>query len=163
MFKTVFRDSVMKKFIQLLFIALMLVPQGCKSPETEKGPDGDIIRRLESDLCVYGASGAGIAAAVAAAREGNSVIILEPAHKIGGLLGSGFRMQQDVPYADHLGGLTGAFYAKDIAQPQPRHQQEQVLNINSLQVIDEYKSLSGHYKSSSRFSKTSDGEQRSPF
>lgn len=161
MFKTVFRDSVMKKFIQLLFIALMLVPQGCKSPETEKGPDGDIIRRLESDLCVYGASGAGIAAAVAAAREGNSVIILEPAHKIGGLLGSGFRMQQDVPYADHLGGLTGAFYAKDIAQPQPRHQQGAgPTNINSLQeMIDEYKSLirviTNHRLASV---KTSDGE-----
>jgi len=99
--------------------------------------------RIESDVCVYGASGPGIAAAVAAAREGLSVVIIEPAHKIGGLLGSGFRMQQDVPYADHLGGLTGVFYAKDIAQPEPRHKQGAgKTNISTLQsMIDEYKNL----------------------
>ena len=102
-----------------------------------------IYSRLEADLCVYGASGAGIAAAVATAREGYSVVIIEPVHKIGGLLGSGFRMQQDVPYADHLGGLTGAFYAADIAQPQPRHQQGAgKVNIETLQaMIDQYKEL----------------------
>lgn len=99
--------------------------------------------RLEADLCVYGASSAGIAAAVAVAREGYSVIIIEPFHKIGGLLGSGFRMQQDVPYADHLGGLTGELYAKDIAQPPPRHKQGAGQNnIAFLQaMIDPYKNL----------------------
>jgi hypothetical protein len=98
---------------------------------------------LKADICVYGASGSGIVAAVAAAREGYSVVIIEPVHKIGGLLGSGFRMQQDVPYPDHLGGLTGAFYAKDIAQPKPRHiQGAGQYNISSLQaMIDEYKNL----------------------
>ena len=98
---------------------------------------------IKADLCVYGASGAGIAAAVATAREGYTVVIIEPVHKIGGLLGSGFRMQQDVPYADHLGGLTGAFYAKDVAQPKPRHPQGAgKYNIATLQaMIDEYKDL----------------------
>ncbi len=133
----------MKKFIQAIAVVLMLVLPVCKSSEYEKDSGGNNVNKFETDLCVYGASGAGITAAVAAAREGNSVIILEPAHKIGGLLGSGFRMQQDVPYADHLGGLTGTFYAKDIAQPQPRHQQGAgQTNINTLQsMIDEYKPL----------------------
>lgn len=104
---------------------------------------GDITKKLKSDICVYGASGAGIAAAVAAAREGNSVIIIEHAHKIGGLLGSGFRMSQDVPYADHLGGLTGKFYSIDTLQPKPRHPQGAgKSNINTLQsMIDEYKKM----------------------
>ena len=95
------------------------------------------------DICIYGASGAGITAAVAAAREEHSVVIVEPVHKIGGLLGSGFRMQQDVPSPEHLGGLTGEFYANDIAQPKPRHSQGAgENNIRTLQaMMDDYKDL----------------------
>jgi hypothetical protein len=131
----------MKKFINvILSIILLLVFRQSFSAD---GTGSPINTRIEADLCIYGASGAGIAAAVAAAREGYSVVIIEPVHKIGGLLGSGFRMQQDVPYADHLGGLTGAFYAKDISQPQPRHQQGAgPTNIALLQaMIDGYKNL----------------------
>src|SRR5690606_25627085 len=73
--------------------------------------------------CVYGASPAGILSAIAVAREGNTVVIIEPVHKIGGLLGSGFRMQQDAPSGAHLGGLTGYFYKKDVALPPLRHYQ----------------------------------------
>ncbi len=79
--------------------------------------------KFEVDACVYGAGGSGINAAVALAREGYSVVIVEPTHEIGGLLASGFRMQQDVPYPDHLGGLTGEFYQIDMSQPKPRHYQ----------------------------------------
>ena len=130
----------MRKIFQLIILISLLVPSGCKN---NTGEDGNIKNRYESDLCVYGASGPGIAAAVAAAREGKSVVIIEPAHKIGGLLGSGFRMQQDVPYADHLGGLTGEFYRKDTLQPKPRHiQGAGKTNIATLQsMIDEYKDL----------------------
>ncbi|SCD18943.1 putative secreted protein [Proteiniphilum saccharofermentans] len=127
----------MKKLI-ICGLLLLMFGQGCSSRERT---ENKTTSRIKSDVCVYGASGPGIAAAVAAAREGYSVIIVEPCHKIGGLLGSGFRMQQDVPYADHLGGLTGAFYATDIVQPQPRHQQGAgKYNIKALQsMIDEYK------------------------
>ncbi len=131
----------MKKriFIHLAIIIAILILPSCKS----KSGEGNINKNLEADVCVYGASGPGIAAAVAVAREGYSVIIIEPAHKIGGLLGSGFRMQQDVPYANHLGGLTGEFYRKDTLQPKPRHPQGAgQTNINTLQsMIDEYKGL----------------------
>ena len=115
----------------------------CCITQISKAEKNTIETIIKADLCVYGASGAGIAAAVATAREGYTVVIIEPVHKIGGLLGSGFRMQQDVPYADHLGGLTGAFYAKDVAQPKPRHPQGAgKYNIATLQaMIDEYKNL----------------------
>jgi hypothetical protein len=131
----------MNKQIKIILSFLLLFLSG--GTYSHGFTESVITMRLESDLCVYGASGAGIAAAVAAAREGYSVVIIEPVHKIGGLLGSGFRMQQDVPYADHLGGLTGAFYATDIAQPQPRHQQGAgPYNIASLRaMIDKYKNL----------------------
>jgi len=104
---------------------------------------GDIKIVLQSDVCVYGASGAGIAAACAAAREGNSVTVIESAHKIGGLLASGFRMQQDVPYADHLGGLTKYYYEQDVLQPKPRHAQGAgKYNVSILQsMLDRHKDL----------------------
>ena len=131
----------MNRQIKIILSFLLLFSAGRAYPE--EFTESVITMRLEADLCIYGASGAGIAAAVAVAREGYSVVIVEPVHKIGGLLGSGFRMQQDVPYADHLGGLTGAFYATDIAQPPPRHPQGAgQYNITSLQnMIDRYKNL----------------------
>lgn len=99
--------------------------------------------KLEADICVYGASGAGINAAVAAAREGLSVVVVEPIGTIGGLLAAGFRMQQDVPYPDHLGGLTGIYYKKDVEQPKPRHGQGAArYNIAALQkMLDDYGDL----------------------
>lgn len=126
----------MKRLINTILIIATLFAAGCKSGSAP----GKIGNELESDVCVYGASGAGISAAVAVAREGHSVIIIEPAHNIGGLLGSGFRMQQDVPYANHLGGLTGEFYRKDTLQPKPRHPQGAgQTNISTLQsMINEY-------------------------
>lgn len=77
--------------------------------------NGVIKKHIEADVCVYGASASGVLAATATAREGYSVVLIEPTHTIGGLLASGFRMQQDVPDPQHLGGLTRDFYEKDIA------------------------------------------------
>ena len=121
-----------------LFTALI-----CLCSITLKAQHGVIDETISADVCVYGASGPGIAAATAAARDGNSVVIIEPCHKIGGLLGSGFRMEQDVPYSDHLGGLTGEFYKRDLTYPKLRHMQGAgKYNIASLQgMLDEYKNL----------------------
>ena len=109
--------------------------------QANDGPYKNI--NLQADVCVYGASAAGIMSAVAAAREGNSVIIIEPVEKIGGLLGSGFRMQQDAPTGAHLGGLTGNYYKKDVAQPPLKHYQAaSQFNISTLQaLIKEYGKL----------------------
>ncbi len=97
---------------------------------------GKIKTRMETDLCVYGATGAGIFTALAAAREGYSVVIVEPFYRIGGLLGTGFRMQQDAPTGSHLGGLTGYFYKKDVSQAPLRHHQAAVrFNISTFKAM----------------------------
>lgn len=109
----------------------------------------NIKTKYEVDACVYGASPAGILAAVAIAREGYSVVIVEPTHTIGGLLASGFRMQQDVPDPQHLGGLTRDYYDKDVAlhvgifAPTLRHYQGAGKdNVRMLrEYIDEYGDL----------------------
>jgi hypothetical protein len=107
--------------------------------------DSGTVTAVFADVCVYGASGSGIFAAVAAAREGFSVVLVEPTQKIGGLLGTGFRMQQDVPEPWHLGGLTGEFYRADMSIPQGslRHYQGAALhNLRTLQgYLDNYATL----------------------
>jgi len=104
--------------------------------------EADIKSTLEVDACVYAASPAGIMAAVAIAREGYSVALIEPEYTIGGLLASGFRMQQDVPDPQHLGGLTRDFYDKDVAlhvgiyAPTLRHYQG--AGDDNVRMLQEY-------------------------
>ena len=59
------------------------------------------------DVVVYGATSGGLPAAAAAAREGKSVLLVEHLPFLGGLLGGGFNMHQDVPFREPLGGITG--------------------------------------------------------
>lgn len=64
-----------------------------------------ISRAEEFDVLVYGATPAGIAAALAAAEEGGRVLLVEPTQRIGGLVTNG------LSHTDFhaLEGLTGAF------------------------------------------------------
>src|SRR5690606_2052370 len=111
--------------------------------------ENDIKTTLDVDACVYAASPAGIMAAVAIAREGYSVALIEPEYTIGGLLACGFRMQQDVPDPQHLGGRTRDVNDKDVAlhvgifAPTLRHYQGAGDdNVRMLQeYIDEYGDL----------------------
>ena len=59
----------------------------------------------EVDVCVYGATPAGIAAAIAAAKYGKQVLLVEPTPYIGGLLTSG------LSFSDYLSqeSLSGSF------------------------------------------------------
>lgn len=125
----------MKTFIAIVLMMLFIMPSRVLSQE--------YYLKRKADVCVYGASAAGIFSAIAAAREGHTVIVVEPVHKIGGLLGSGFRMQQDAPSGAHLGGLTGYFYKKDVALPPLRHfQAAEEFNIKTLQtMVKEYGNL----------------------
>lgn len=64
---------------------------------------------LEADLCVYGATSAGVIAAVQAAREGRSVILLDADGHIGGMTTSGLGAT-DVGNQASVGGLAREFY-----------------------------------------------------
>lgn len=69
----------------------------------------------DAEVVIYGGTGAGMAAAPAAAREGRTVLIIEPSRWIGGLLGAGFRISEDTPFAETLGGLTRKFLDTDVS------------------------------------------------
>jgi hypothetical protein len=58
------------------------------------------------EVCVYGATPAGIVAAVAAKQEGCSVLLIEPGRWVGGILGAGIKPMQDCAEPRAVGGLT---------------------------------------------------------
>ncbi|MEN3941619.1 FAD-dependent oxidoreductase [Prosthecobacter sp. SYSU 5D2] len=60
---------------------------------------------LQTDVCIYGATPGGIAAALAAAKSGSEVVLVEPTARIGGLVTSG------LSHTDFhsLESLTGTF------------------------------------------------------
>ena len=64
----------------------------------------------EYDLCVYGGTPGGITAAISAAREGASVVLLEQTRHVGGLTTSGLN-RDECNHLDRqtLGGLCEQF------------------------------------------------------
>ena len=66
---------------------------------------------IEADVCVFGASSGGIAAALQAARMGKSVVIAEPGRFIGGLTTGGLGAT-DIGNKAAVGGISREFYAR---------------------------------------------------
>jgi len=65
----------------------------------------------EYDLVVYGATSGGIIAAVAAARKGRSVILIEPSNHLGGLTTGGLGAT-DIGIEGTIGGMSLEFYSQ---------------------------------------------------
>src|SRR5690625_4863671 len=63
------------------------------------------------DILIYGASSAGIIAAVTAARKGRSVILIEPSNHLGGLTTGGLG-QTDIGIEGAIGGMSLEFYRR---------------------------------------------------
>ena len=66
---------------------------------------------IETDVCVFGASSGGIAAAIQAARMGKSVVIAEPGQFIGGLTTGGLGAT-DIGNKAAIGGIAREFYRR---------------------------------------------------
>ncbi len=66
---------------------------------------------IESDVCVFGATSGGIAAAVQAARLGKSVVIAEPGRFLGGLTTGGLGAT-DIGNKAAIGGIAREFYGR---------------------------------------------------
>ena len=65
----------------------------------------------QSDVVVYGATSAGVAAAVQAARLGKSVLLLEPGRHVGGLTSGGLG-RTDIGNKGAIGGIAREFYRR---------------------------------------------------
>src|SRR5258707_12105132 len=66
---------------------------------------------IESDVCIFGGTCAGIAAAVQSARMGKKAIVLEPGKHIGGLTTGGLGAT-DIGNKAAVGGISREFYGR---------------------------------------------------
>lgn len=66
---------------------------------------------VESDICVFGGTSAGITAAVQASRMGHSVVIIEPSAHLGGLTTGGLGAT-DIGNKAAIGGISREFYQR---------------------------------------------------
>ncbi len=64
---------------------------------------------MKSDICVYGGTAAGVVAAVAAAKEGRSVILVNPVRHLGGMTSGGLGAT-DIGDKKAVGGMARDFY-----------------------------------------------------
>lgn len=61
------------------------------------------------DIVIYGGSGGGVAAAIEAARQGKSAVLIDPNHRIGGMTTSGLGAT-DIGNKSSVSGLAREFY-----------------------------------------------------
>jgi hypothetical protein len=93
---------------------------------------------LAVDVCVYGGTASGIAAAVAARREGRSVVVVEPSRWLGGMTGGGIRVI-DWGRPGTIGGLARAIFADGKDDPYYRALFAGLLRQHAIPVIYEHR------------------------
>lgn len=67
------------------------------------------VKLIDADICIYGATSAGVIAAVAAHRQGSSVVLVEPKRHVGGLTAGGLG-ETDIGRPMAVTGLARQFY-----------------------------------------------------
>ena len=91
-----------------------------------------------ADVCVYGATASGIMAAVAAKREGASVLIVEPSRWLGGMTGGGL-MHIDWGREKAVAGTARGILKKDYNDAQYREAFTAMLKEHAIPVIFEHR------------------------
>ncbi|HEX4591336.1 MAG TPA: FAD-dependent oxidoreductase, partial [Gemmataceae bacterium] len=87
------------------------------------------VERHTADVVVYGATASGVIAAVAAAREGKSVLLFDPAYHVGGMVSGGLGAT-DHGRREAIGGYSREFFDRVRAYYRSKH------GPNSPQVKD---------------------------
>ncbi len=86
------------------------------------------------DVCVYAANASGVMAAVAAAREGASVVIIEPSRWLGGMTGSGL-VNVDWGRQETVGGSARLILKHNYNDPQYQDCYAELIKKYSIVVI----------------------------
>ena len=68
-------------------------------------------RLVEADICIYGGTSGGVSAAVAAARLGRSVVIVEPGRHLGGMTAGGLSAI-DIGNPRTVGGIAREYFTR---------------------------------------------------
>ncbi len=70
-----------------------------------------LVQTLQTDVCIYGGTSAGVAAALQLARMGKKSIVLEPSDHLGGLSSGGLG-ETDIGNKRAIGGVSREFYRR---------------------------------------------------
>ncbi len=89
----------MKAFWAVVWLAIAVLAQPARA------------EIIEADLCVYGGTAGGVAAAVEASRLGHSAVIAEFGNHLGGMTSGGLS-QTDIGNKAAIGGIAREFYAR---------------------------------------------------
>jgi NADPH-dependent 2,4-dienoyl-CoA reductase/sulfur reductase-like enzyme len=91
-----------------------------------------------ADVCVYGGTASGVMAAVAAAREGARVLVIEPSRWLGGMTGGGL-IHIDWGRKEAVGGSTRSILEQGLNDPQYRDTFARLLQENRIRVLFEHR------------------------
>jgi hypothetical protein len=87
-------------FLSFIVALLVLMPTELRAASTES-----------FDLVVYGATASGAVTAIAAAREGLRVVLVDPGHHVGGMVSSGLS-STDAGKQEVMGGISREFFER---------------------------------------------------
>ncbi|MDG2468065.1 MAG: FAD-dependent oxidoreductase [Pirellulaceae bacterium] len=95
------------RFIYLMLFWFIAVPFASDAQDSGKPP----ILQGPYDVVIYGATSAGISAAIQVARMNGRVILIEPSRRLGGLTTGGLG-QTDIGNKAAIGGISREFYCR---------------------------------------------------
>jgi len=90
------------------------------------------------DVCVYSANASGVMAAVAAAREGAKVVIIEPSRWLGGMTGSGL-VNVDWGRKEAVGGSALSILKQNFNDPQYRACYADLIKAYHISVLFDHR------------------------
>lgn len=90
------------------------------------------------DVCVYGGNASGIVAAVAAAREGCRVLVVEPSRWLGGMTGGGL-VHIDWGRREAVGGMARQLLKDNFTDPQYRRLFADLVKQHGIEVLFEHR------------------------
>jgi len=115
-------------------LAGSLIGVKARTPLPEATPDPALLRAKLVDVLVYGATAGGTMSAIAAAKQGASVVLLEPRNHVGGMLSGGLGRTDMDRQENVIGGLAieffrraGKYYGQDVAWMFEPHVAEKIL------------------------------------
>ncbi len=95
-------------------------------------------RSLIADVCIYAGNAAGIASAVAAAREGCRVLVIEPSRWLGGMTGSGL-IHIDWGRSEAAGGSAKKILKDGLTDPQYRRMFADLAKQHGVEILFEHR------------------------
>jgi hypothetical protein len=101
-----------------------------------------------TEVCVYGGTASGLLSAIAVAKSGRQVLVIEPSRWLGGMIGGGIRPRRDCVYPNDIGGLTKMMLQEDdnLGVDHPHHGQaklravwQRLMQEHQIEVIYEHR------------------------